>query len=130
QEGITDEFMPPMYMQKGSFSGIKDGDILIFFKFRTDRLRALVYVLSQGDMLDWNMMKMNLELLTFTRYDETFKKVEVMFEKDDLPMTLGEVLSISGKTQLRIAETEKYPHVTFFFSGGREIPFNGEQRIM
>jgi 2,3-bisphosphoglycerate-independent phosphoglycerate mutase len=130
QEGITDEFMPPMYMQKSSFLGIQEGDILIFFNFRTDRLRELVYVLSQGDMPAWNMKKLELELLTFTRYDETFEKVEVLFEKDDLPMTLGEVLALTGKTQLRIAETEKYPHVTYFFSGGREIPFDGEQRIM
>jgi 2,3-bisphosphoglycerate-independent phosphoglycerate mutase len=129
-KGVTDEFLPPMYMAGSDFTGINERDLVIFFNFRTDRPRELVYALSQQDVPEAGMKAMSLSMLTFTRYDETFKGVKVMFEKDDLAMTLGEVVSLAGRTQLRIAETEKYPHVTFFFSGGRELPFGGESRIL
>jgi 2,3-bisphosphoglycerate-independent phosphoglycerate mutase len=129
-KGVTDEFLPPMYMANSDFQGISEHDLVIFFNFRTDRPRELVYTLSQQDVPEAGMKAMPLHFLTFTRYDETFKGVKVMFEKDDLTMTLGEVVSRAGRTQLRIAETEKYPHVTFFYSGGRELPFEGESRIL
>ena len=129
-KGVTDEFLPPMYTAGSDFAGIKETDLVIFFNFRTDRPRELVYALSQRDVPEAGMTAIPLQMLTFTRYDETFKGVKVMFEKDDLTMTLGEVVSRAGRTQLRIAETEKYPHVTFFFSGGRELPFEGESRVL
>ena len=103
---------------------------MLCFNFRTDRCREITEVLSQNDLHEFNMHKLNLYYTTMTNYDATFKKVHVIFEKDNLRNTLGEVLAAAGKTQLRIAETEKYPHVSFFFSGGREKPFPGEERIM
>jgi 2,3-bisphosphoglycerate-independent phosphoglycerate mutase len=129
-KGITDEFLPPMVVSSTSFNGIKENELVIFFNFRTDRPRELVYALSQADVEGSDMCALPLDILTFTRYDETFRNVKVLFEKDDLSMTLGEVVAKAGRTQLRIAETEKYPHVTFFFSGGREQPFDGENRIL
>jgi 2,3-bisphosphoglycerate-independent phosphoglycerate mutase len=102
----------------------------LFFNFRTDRGRELTEVLSQNDNHEFNMHKLNLHYVTMTNYDDNFKNIQVIFNKDNLSNTLGEVLESNGKTQLRIAETEKYPHVTFFFSGGRETPFKGEERIM
>ncbi len=131
-EGITDEFLKPFLIENNGFvrTTIKDGDVVVFFNFRTDRGRQLTQVLSQQDMLDMNMHALNLHYITMTNYDEDFKNVEVMFEKDNLSETLGEVLEKNLKTQIRIAETEKYPHVTFFFSGGREKPFKGEKRIL
>jgi 2,3-bisphosphoglycerate-independent phosphoglycerate mutase len=104
--------------------------MVLCFNFRTDRGREITQALSQRDFVDFNMKKLNLDYLTLTTYDETFKGVKVLFEKDKLNNTLGEVLERAGKKQIRIAETEKYPHVTFFFSGGREKEFVGESRIL
>lgn len=132
EEGITDEFMSPiksLAFDKDN-QNIKDGDVVIFFNYRTDRPRQLTHVLTQEDNHEYNMHKLTLYMLTFTNYDKTFKNLHVLFEKDNLNQTLGQILSEHGKTQVRIAETEKYPHVTFFFNGGREEPYEGEQRIM
>ena len=104
--------------------------MVICFNFRTDRCREITEVLTQTDMPDFEMHKMNLHYTTMTQYDHKFKNVHVVFENDDLKNTLGEILEQNNKTQIRIAETEKYPHVSFFFSGGRETPFTGEKRIM
>ena len=129
---ITDEFLPPIVMTENDepITTIKEGDVVIFFNFRTDRGRQLTEVLSQKDHLDYNMHKMNLYYVTMTNYDDTFNNIYRVFDKDNLNETLGEVLEKHGKKQIRIAETEKYPHVTFFFSGGREEPFIGESRIL
>jgi 2,3-bisphosphoglycerate-independent phosphoglycerate mutase len=130
EDGITDEFVKPLVV-KGAESKIKDGDGVLFFNFRTDRPREITEVLSQSEISEYQMKPLtDLHFVTMTRYDETYKNVKVIFTKDDLSMTLGEVLSKNGLSQMRIAETEKYPHVTFFFSGGREEPFPGENRIM
>jgi 2,3-bisphosphoglycerate-independent phosphoglycerate mutase len=109
---------------------IQEGDMVLCFNFRTDRGREITQALSQRDFPDFNMKKLGLDYLTLTTYDETFTGVQVLFEKDKLNNTLGEVLEKTGKKQIRIAETEKYPHVTFFFSGGREKEFVGESRIL
>jgi len=133
KEGITDEFLKPIIMvdkEQTPVAKIKEGDVVLFFNFRTDRGRELTEVLSQNDNHEFNMHKLNLHYVTMTNYDDNFKNIQVIFNKDNLSNTLGEVLESHGKTQLRIAETEKYPHVTFFFSGGRETPFKGEERIM
>lgn len=130
---ITDEFIKPtVIVDKNDkpVSRITDGDALLFFNFRTDRGRQLTQALSQQHFHEYNMHKLNLYYVTMTNYDDTFKNIHVVFEKDNLSDTLGEVLAKHNKKQLRIAETEKYPHVTFFFSGGREEPFEGEQRIL
>ncbi|WP_395060698.1 2,3-bisphosphoglycerate-independent phosphoglycerate mutase [Flavobacterium sp.] len=129
---ITDEFLPPIVMTENDepITTIKVGDVVIFFNFRTDRGRQLTEVLSQKNHLDYNMHKMNLYYVTMTNYDDTFNNIYRVFDKDNLNETLGEVLEKHGKKQIRIAETEKYPHVTFFFSGGREKPFIGESRIL
>ncbi|WP_300566854.1 2,3-bisphosphoglycerate-independent phosphoglycerate mutase [Flavobacterium sp.] len=129
---ITDEFLPPIVMTENDepIATIKEGDVIIFFNFRTDRGRQLTEVLSQKDHLDYNMHKMNLYYVTMTNYDDTFNNIYRIFDKDNLNETLGEVLEKNNKKQIRIAETEKYPHVTFFFSGGREEPFEGETRIL
>ena len=130
---VTDEFLPPMVMTNENdepIATIKEGDVVIFFNFRTDRGRQLTEVLSQKDHLDFNMHKMNLYYVTMTNYDDTFNNIYRIFDKDNLNETLGEVLEKHHKKQIRIAETEKYPHVTFFFSGGREEPFEGETRIL
>lgn len=131
---ITDEFIQPVLAQgpngEAGITRISPGDVVLCFNFRTDRCREITEVLSQRDMPEFGMYKMPLYYVTMTRYDESFEQVNVMFEKDDVAMTMGEVVSNAGKTQVRIAETEKYPHVTFFFSGGREEPFAGERRIM
>jgi 2,3-bisphosphoglycerate-independent phosphoglycerate mutase len=132
-EGLTDEFLKPIIMTNKNnepVAKIKDGDVVLFFNFRTDRGRELTEVLSQNDNHEYNMHKLNLHYVTMTNYDENFKNIQVIFNKDNVTNTLGEVLESHGKTQLRIAETEKYPHVTFFFSGGRELPFEGESRIL
>jgi 2,3-bisphosphoglycerate-independent phosphoglycerate mutase len=131
--GITDEFIKPIIHVDAAgtpLGKMQDGDLMIFFNFRTDRPRQLVTVLSQQDMPDFGMKTLDLDVVTMTSYDHTYRDVEILFEQDDLMQTLGEVLSTAGKTQLRIAETEKYPHVTYFFSGGREVPFPGEERRM
>jgi 2,3-bisphosphoglycerate-independent phosphoglycerate mutase len=126
--GITDEFIQPI-IANGS-QRIKDGDTILCFNFRTDRCREITEVLTQCDMPEFGMKKLSLHYVTMTRYDNRYEGVRVIFEKYDLADTLGEVLSNHGITQHRIAETEKYPHVTFFFSGGREAPFDGEERSM
>ena len=130
---VTDEFIQPIVMvdnQDKPFATIKEEDVVIFFNFRTDRGRELTEVLSQKDFPEFNMHKLNLYYVTMTNYDETYQNVHVIYDKDNITETLGEVLEKAGKTQIRIAETEKYPHVTFFFSGGREEPFKGETRIL
>src|SRR5207253_7854848 len=98
--------------------------------FRTDRGRELTQALSQQSYPEYNMQPLDLYYITMTSYDHTYKNIKILFPEQDLKMTLGEVVEKAGKTQLRIAETEKYPHVTFFFSGGREEPFIGEKRIL
>lgn len=130
---ITDEFIKPTVITDESqqaVATIKDGDVAICFNFRTDRCREITEVLTQSDNPEFGMKKLNLHYTTMTMYDHKFKNVSVIFENDNLNNTLGEVLAANGKKQIRIAETEKYPHVTFFFSGGREEPFPGESRIM
>ena len=129
-EGVTDEFIKPIINSKLPSSGIKDGDVVICFNFRTDRCREITQVLTQTDFPDFGMKKLDLHYTTMTQYDHTYKNVHVVFENDDLINTLGEILQQNNKTQIRIAETEKYPHVSFFFSGGREKEFAGEKRIM
>ncbi|MDT8346482.1 MAG: 2,3-bisphosphoglycerate-independent phosphoglycerate mutase [Flavobacteriaceae bacterium] len=129
-QGVTDEFIKPLRCMTSEASKINEEDVVIFFNFRTDRGRQLTQALTQEDFPDFGMKTLALNFVTMTRYDEKFKDISVIFEKDNLKDTLGEVLSKSGKTQIRIAETEKYPHVTFFFNGGNEVPFEGERRIL
>lgn len=133
RQGITDEFIKPIIItgEEGQpLATIQDGDAVICFNFRTDRCREISQVLSQTDMPEYGMKKLDIHYTTMTEYDKTFRDVAVVFETDNLSNTLGEVLAAHGKKQLRMAETEKYPHVSFFFSGGREVPFEGEQRLM
>jgi 2,3-bisphosphoglycerate-independent phosphoglycerate mutase len=130
---VTDEFIKPIIMVDDSgnpVTKIKDGDVVIFFNFRTDRGRELTEALTQTDFHEQNMHKLDLHYVTLTNYDDTYKNIKVIFNKDNLTETLGEVLEKYNKKQIRIAETEKYPHVTFFFSGGREAPFKGETRLL
>ncbi len=130
---VTDEFIDPIVMTDSNgapLAKIKEDDVVIFFNFRTDRGRELTHVLSQEDMHELNMHKLNLYYVTMTNYDDSFQKVHVVYDKENIRETLGEVLAKNSKKQIRIAETEKYPHVTFFFNGGREIPFDGEKRIL
>jgi 2,3-bisphosphoglycerate-independent phosphoglycerate mutase len=130
---VTDEFIKPVILvddQQQPLAMIEEGDAVICFNFRTDRCREITEVLTQKDFQEFGMHKLALEYTTMTEYDNTFKNVHVIFRNDNLTHTLGEVLEDYGKKQIRIAETEKYPHVTFFFSGGRELPFEGESRIM
>jgi 2,3-bisphosphoglycerate-independent phosphoglycerate mutase len=134
-EGVTDEFLKPMIIDNSPLIThnsqlITPGDVVVCFNFRTDRCREITQVLTQQDMPEHAMHTLPLHYVTMTRYDEKFRNVHVMFEKDDVSLTMGEVLERAGKTQVRIAETEKYPHVTFFFSGGCEAPFEGERRLM
>ncbi len=129
--GITDEFIKPIInAQLNADAQIKDNDAVICFNFRTDRCREITQVLTQINLPDYNMHTFNLHYTTMTEYDATYKNVYVIFENDNLNNTLGEVLSLNNKKQIRIAETEKYPHVTFFFSGGRENEFEGETRMI
>lgn len=132
EDGATDEFIKPIINSciKHPASSIQTGDAVICFNFRTDRCREITEVLTQTDMPDFGMKKLELHYTTMTQYDHKFQNVHVIFENDDLKNTLGEILQQNNKTQIRIAETEKYPHVSFFFSGGREVPFEGEKRIM
>ena len=133
EEGITDEFIKPIIntdKNGNPVTTIKEDDVIIFFNFRTDRGRQLTEVLSQNDFHEFGMHKLNLHYVTLTNYDENFKGINVVFNKENLTETLGEVLEKHNKKQIRIAETEKYPHVTFFFSGGQEEPFKGESRIL
>ncbi len=131
--GVTDEFIKPITIvdqNNNPKALIQDGDAVLCFNFRTDRCREITEVLTQRDMLEYDMQKMNLRYVTMTPYDKSFEGVHVLFESTDLVNTLGEVLEQNNKKQIRIAETEKYPHVTFFFSGGRETTFKGEKRIL
>ena len=133
QNGVTDEFIKAIYLadEQGKAIGrIQENDLVICFNFRTDRCRQLSRVLSQEEFPEFNMHTLPIDLVTMTTYDENFEGIEVLFEKDNLQNTLGEVVSGAGRSQIRIAETEKYPHVTFFFSGGREQTFDGENRIL
>ncbi len=133
QNDVTDEFILPIINTDESgapLATIKDGDVVLCFNFRTDRGRQITQALTQTDFPEYGMKTLDLEYLTLTNYDDTFKGVKVIFDKDNLNNTLGEVLSRNGKKQIRIAETEKYPHVTFFFSGGKEEEFEGESRIL
>jgi 2,3-bisphosphoglycerate-independent phosphoglycerate mutase len=131
--GITDEFIEPIIIcneQQVPLSTIAEGDVVICFNFRTDRCREITEVLTQFDVPEYQMKTIPLHYVTLTEYDKSYKGVNVIFQTDNLTNTLGEVLASFGKKQIRIAETEKYPHVTFFFSGGREPLFEGEKRIM
>ncbi|PJJ84491.1 2,3-bisphosphoglycerate-independent phosphoglycerate mutase [Mucilaginibacter auburnensis] len=133
QQDVTDEFMPPLVKTNGAgqpLAVIQDGDVVICFNFRTDRGREITLALTQKDFPEYNLQPLKLHYITMTTYDETFQGVSVVFTKDDLTKTLGEILQDAGKNQIRIAETEKYPHVTFFFSGGREKEFNNEKRLL
>ncbi|CAG5087531.1 2,3-bisphosphoglycerate-independent phosphoglycerate mutase [Parvicella tangerina] len=129
EHGVTDEFIEP-HIHRSREGLIENDDVVICFNFRTDRCREITRALHQEDFPEFEMKKMPLYYVTMTNYDKTFKEVRVIFDKEELKNTLGEVVSDTGKTQLRIAETEKYPHVSFFFSGGREAAFPGENRIM
>lgn len=128
--GVTDEFILPIINDNTPQSSLKDGDVVICFNFRTDRCRQITQVLTQQSFPDFDMHTLKLFYTTMTIYDHDFKNVHNIFNNQDLRDTIGEVLERNGKKQIRIAETEKYPHVTFFFSGGREEEFKGERRIM
>jgi 2,3-bisphosphoglycerate-independent phosphoglycerate mutase len=133
RKNVTDEFIKPTVIvaeDQQPLAKIKDGDVAICFNFRTDRCREITQVLTQMDLPDHDMKKLSLNYTTMTEYDKTYTDVNVIFETDNLNNTLGEILEQHGLKQIRIAETEKYPHVSFFFSGGREKPFDGEKRIM
>ncbi|MCO7184617.1 2,3-bisphosphoglycerate-independent phosphoglycerate mutase [Tenacibaculum sp. XPcli2-G] len=130
---VTDEFIKPIVMvdeNQQPKTTIKEDDVVIFFNFRTDRGRQLTEALSQKDFPEFNIKKLPLYFVTMTSYDDTFKNIHVIYDGKNIENTLGEVLESAGKTQIRIAETEKYPHVTFFFSGGREDEFTGEKRLL
>lgn len=127
REGVTDEFIKPIICADAK---IDEGDVVLCFNFRTDRARQITQALTQTNFPEYGMKKMKLHYVTMTNYDDSLNGIKVMFKKDHLTKTLGGVLETNGKNQVRIAETEKYPHVTFFFSGGREEPFKGEKRIL
>lgn len=129
----TDEFIDPTIVVNESgepLATISDNDVVLCFNYRTDRCREITEVLTQNDLAEYDMKKLDLVYTTMTEYDKSFKDIATIFSTDNLNNTIGEVLAANGKKQIRIAETEKYPHVTFFFSGGREIPFAGESRIL
>lgn len=133
EKGVTDEFIEPIVMvdNEGKPVGlIKEGDVVICFNFRTDRLRQITHVLTQQDMPEYGMKTIPLYYLTMTQYDENFKNIKVIFDKQDVTNTLGEIIANNNLRQIRIAETEKYAHVTFFFNGGREEEFRNEKRIL
>lgn len=127
-KNITDEFITPKIIHKGGV--IETGDVVICFNFRTDRCREITEALTQKTFPEFQMKPLEIDYTTMTNYDKTYKNVNVIFEKNNLTQTIGEVISKHDLSQVRIAETEKYPHVTFFFSGGREKPFSGEKRLM
>lgn len=131
-KNVTDEFiLPTIITENGKpIASIKADDVVICFNFRTDRCREITQVLTQQDFPEHEMSKLSLYYVTMTKYDATFKDIKIMYDDENVKNTLGEVLEKAGKTQLRMAETEKYPHVTFFFSGGREEMFKGETRLM
>ncbi len=133
ENNVTDEFVEPVVKvdARGNAIGrIEENDVVVCFNYRTDRCREITMALTQQDFPDQGMRAIPLHYVTMTNYDRSYKNVNVLFEKDNLKMTIGEVLQNAGKNQIRIAETEKYPHVTFFFSGGREEEFTGEKRLM
>lgn len=133
EAGLTDEFHKPILItdeKDQPKAQIKEGDAVLFFNYRTDRGRELTNVLTQNDFPEEEMKKLDLYFTTITLYDESFQNINVIYKNDNIKNTLGEVISKAGKKQIRIAETEKYPHVTFFFSGGQEAPFEGESRIL
>lgn len=133
EQNVTDEFIMPIIatdLAGKPLATIQDGDIVVCFNFRTDRCREITMALTQQPFHEQHMQPLNLHYVTMTEYDKTYQNVGVIFDNSDLTHTIGEVLADNGKTQIRIAETEKYPHVTFFFSGGREAAFEGEKRIM
>lgn len=133
EAGVTDEFLKPIIVTDANgqpTATIQNGDIVLCFNFRTDRGREITQALTQRDFPEQDMQKLNLTYLTLTEYDKTFTGVQVIFDDSNIPVTLGEVLERAGKKQIRMAETEKYPHVTFFFSGGREEPFVGQTNIL
>lgn len=132
EEDETDEFLKPIILTEEDkpVATIEEGDVVICFNYRPDRSRQITEALTQRDFPEQKMKKLDIRFITMTRYDKTFENVAVLFEGEDLKNTLGEVLSKEGKTQIRISETIKYPHVTYFFSGGREKEFDGESRIM
>ncbi len=129
ENGITDEFIEPL-VNRDEDTKIEEGDVVLFFNFRTDRGRELTQMLSQQAFPEQGTNPLDLYYVTMTNYDSNFRKVNVIFNKENITDTLGETISNAGKIQIRIAETEKYPHVTFFFNGGREEPFKGEERIL
>ncbi|MCF8369201.1 MAG: 2,3-bisphosphoglycerate-independent phosphoglycerate mutase [Bacteroidales bacterium] len=132
-EGITDEFIKPIVVVDESEEPVgivREGDVFICFNFRTDRLRQITTALTQTNFPEFGMKTIPLKYYTLTNYDDSFKEVNIIYDKENVENTLGDLVSKAGKKQIRIAETEKYAHVTFFFSGGREIPFEGEKRIM
>jgi len=132
-QGVTDEFIEPVVItdtQGDPLPRVAPDDVVVCFNFRTDRLRELTIVLTQQDMPEHGMKTMPLHYVTLTRYDESFKNIHIAYEKANLQKTMGEVIAMNGRKQIRIAETEKYAHVTFFFSGGREAEFDGEDRIL
>ncbi len=131
-EGVTDEFIKPIIVMKDKkpLAEIKNGEVVISFNFRTDRPRQITEVLTQKAIPDTDMKPLDLYFVTMTQYDEEYKGLHIIYEEEDIINTLGETLSKNGKKQIRIAETEKYPHVTFFFNGGKEEPFEGESRIL
>ena len=133
-DGITDEFIKPVIFNTSEIESkntrIKDGEVVLNFNFRTDRPRQITQVLTQEDMHEYNMHKLDIRYISMTEYDSNFKNIEILFHTEKLEHTLGEVIAGKGLTQLRIAETEKYPHVTFFFNGGKENPFHYEKRLM
>jgi 2,3-bisphosphoglycerate-independent phosphoglycerate mutase len=132
-ENITDEFLKPTvitHVDGTPVATINNDDAVICFNFRTDRCREITEVLTQNDFPEFNMYKLKLDYTTMTQYDHSFHGIRVIFENDDLKNTLGDIIQQNNLKQIRIAETEKYPHVSFFFSGGREVPFEGETRIM
>ena len=133
ENGVTDEFIHPIIQvdqQQQPIGTIKPNDVVLFFNFRTDRGRELTEVLTQQAFEEYQMQPLELYYVTLTNYDNSFKNIKVVFDKENIKDTLGETLAKAGKKQLRIAETEKYPHVTFFFNGGREEPFDQEERIL
>lgn len=129
-QGESDEFLPAMRIASPNFHPIQEGDLVINANFRSDRARQLTSCLTQQDYPDYAMKKLALEYISMTQYDATFQGIKVLFPPETMHDPLGEVISRAGRSQLRIAETEKYPHVTFFFNAGREEPYPGEERIM
>ena len=132
-KNVTDEFIKPIVLtdnEGNPIAKINEDDVVIFFNFRTDRGRELTQVLYQEDLKEHGMSKLNLYFVTMTNYGDFFKGIHVIYNKENIKDTLGEILANAGKKQIRIAETEKYPHVTFFFNGGREVPYENEKRLL